>query len=562
MISSIIRVSENRCDLLVDKSGRTVAKIDLSNTLLSSNLATGFLRAIAALHGHSTVKSQVATLYRLRYFVSFLEKSGLSSRESLPNDVMHEFHRWLCKTHLMNTTQRAIQNEVLAVLRWCHRNFSRIVALDMDFKVPEISLNKDSISHRKRLDEIFVKQVLAICYQKIEAIEIRILYGRALLERSDLSEEDQKISYIFKSLLRVGSGLVPQIDDINRPGIKLLGLVRNTGGLKRYRKLFAICLEDILPFYLVVLIQSAGNAASIISMDRDSIRQHPLRDDLEFLDWNKLKVRREQRVDFPKDKHWSAPNVLRKLIQLNENLCSLAESSEQSKAFLALGSISQVAAVPSRQTLHNALADFISESHLSDFDFADWRHTNAELHFKKTGNVKVSQQRLNHQSVKTTSRYISSKEFSETEYRALHWFQGSLEKKARGTSPDKELHKEISGKGRQETVFGFSCRDPFSGLDGITESGQRCLSFTKCCTCPGAVITLDDVHVIARILSAKTTLEKAKNSADIEGWGARFQALYADTLLTINNSILPFVPESVVVKARDLAMRYPTLELE
>jgi hypothetical protein len=88
------------------------------------------------------------------------------------------------------------------------------------------------------------------------------------------------------------------------------------------------------------------------------------------------------------------------------------------------------------------------------------------------------------------------------------------------------------------------------------------LQFQKCATCPGALIPLDNVEVVGRLLSAFAALGNARERAIKEGWMLRFKAHYETTWQVLAEEILPAVSEDIKQRAMQLVdeRRIPSLE--
>jgi hypothetical protein len=323
------------------------------------------------------------------------------------------------------------------------------------------------------------------------------------------------------------------------------------GGLQYIRSLVYLTTGDVFPFYMAVVTQTGGNPMAIRLLELRCIEPHPLRSDLEFLCWDKKRAKSEQRQDFPIGKRWSAPNIVRRLLKLNESIRLDARSSMKSMVFLARGLRRDEPEVPSVQSFHNYLAAFLDRYKIQEFDFEDMRTTVARVLHGDFHDIEIPKRRLNHRNVKTTSRYTSIEEFPLRWHDKITEFQGILVSRggAEGVSKRNDGDEGIVRK-PAETVFGFGCRDPYAGADGVTPKGTRCINFTGCSTCAGSVIPLDDPRIISRILAAKVALEAAQKDALVHGWSGRFEAVYGDTLSIINTTILSSVSPVVMEKAR------------
>ncbi|MNI03674.1 hypothetical protein D3C73_565770 [compost metagenome] len=220
------------------------------------------------------------------------------------------------------------------------------------------------------------------------------------------------------------------------------------------------------------------------------------------------------------------------------------------------------AGVPCMQMMHVMLNLFIENNELPNFDFRDIRVSGAQSHHRAGNSLEAAKRRLNHTSILTTQLYTPLEDRALSHAKIIREFQGELVKKsmAYGDTAESNLIG-ISGIENQ-TVFGFSCKDPFGGIASGSIKGKRCLHFGSCSTCPGALVVLDDVNVIAKILAAKEALENAKKESQRLGWSLRYEKLYAPTLHIIVHDILPSVLPEIIESARILSNEFTIVELE
>lgn len=516
---------------------------------LSVNISNSLQRALTAEFGHNSDET-IKQVYRCaKKFILFLIESQLNKKNVLPESVVEDFHDWLLKSHLGGSTRQSIQNVVLTLLKWCLRNETGILLEKTNFNIG--SFVREKSKKRNIINEADVKKILDICYKKIELVEKRILFGRKILSTKDEREKNDLWQLII-DLLSIGEGLFPKQSEIQGViGLRIHQRIEENGGLRLLKSKIYLMQEDIFYFYLVLIIQTAGNPYALRDLSIDCISRHPIRDDLEYINWGKRRAAVEQRVDFPLDKEWSAPNIIRRLMVLNEPLRNKTSINNKMKLLIALGGNSMLPRVPSIQSLHNYLSEFIKENNLNNFDYKDFRKAAAKMHLIAGGGIDSARQKLNHGSVETTARnYIDKNDFAVENDNAIIKYQGLLIKKSKlisGTDLN-DLKQKTSkiGEGKSETVFGFSCLDPYAGIDKYSAKGSLCMNFNHCSTCSGAIITVDDPQVIGRILSTYHALIDAKDRASKNGWDVRFSKLYASTLQIIEKEVLPFVDIEVM----------------
>ncbi|MFM0572030.1 hypothetical protein PQQ88_27315 [Paraburkholderia caledonica] len=298
---------------------------------------------------------------------------------------------------------------------------------------------------------------------------------------------------------------------------------------------------------------------AILEMRRHCITQHPLRSDLEFLDWYKPRAARHQRVEFPKNKQWSAPNIIRRLMRLNANLLCYAKEEDRGKLFLAM--VNRKAQVPSSGRLRTLHQLFLEKHSLPGATFSQYRASNAELHRIAGGNLAPSQARLNHLSGQTTLLYVDRQKMKTDSDQLIHHYQGRIVQEAVRSADDLSPSTVDVGY-YSETLFGFGCTAPFAGIAPGSRAGHLCENFSHCAQCPGALVPLDNPHVVARLLASFAALERARGRAESEGWMPRFNALYAIPHHVLSVELLPRVTDSTKAKALPLMRETAVPNLE
>ncbi|MCY1165768.1 hypothetical protein D9M73_56790 [compost metagenome] len=330
--------------------------------------------------------------------------------------------------------------------------------------------------------------------------------------------------------------------------------LKSCGGVVGLKEYAYLTPKTVFPFYLAILIQSGGNPSAIRTITRDCIHPHPLRTDVEYLVWEKKRSRQEQVVDVPVGKAWSATSLARRVMNLNADLAHSERTHHRNKVFLCV--TSRGIALPCHAEFHILLQDFVARHNLEHFQFKQFRRAIAVAHHSVNKDIEDARSRLNHKSPQQTSEYLDNSLTKEQYAREISYYQGLLESEARqwGREVSLQSNRDV---GRMETIFGFSCVDPFSGVAPGSIRGQLCDQFHGCASCPGAVVTVDDLQTVARILSAQRHLLSERDRSRTEGWSARFEALYGPTLSAIEADILPAVSKGVLEKAG--ALSTPTL---
>jgi hypothetical protein len=352
---------------------------------------------------------------------------------------------------------------------------------------------------------------------------------------------------------------------VNRSGNAFARRIEDFGGHRTLTKLLWLSSEAMFPFYLAVLVQTSGNPDAIKELTRSCIVPHPLRSDLERLVWFKQRSSSEQRADFPAGRAWSAPSLVRRLCLLNECLLPWCEQPRlRDRVFICYNGVHRTTSIPSPSTFQDALINFIARNRLPAFQLKDIRSSGAVEHHLAAGTVNAAKERLNHKSLATTTRYTSLADRRDEHDRVIRHFQGEIVRLSMLTEVEPTMANasfENVAPGA-DTVFGFRCKDPWSGLAPGSTPGSPCLQFSRCATCPGALIPVDDPVVVARLLATLSALEETRKLAFSAGWSQRYLALYEPTREILISQVLPAVHPAIkeIAMSLNVCQVVPPLE--
>jgi hypothetical protein len=516
---------------------------------LSQQVAESFVRAFMALQGANSIESQRACWIHVKYFGNFLaEKIGRPKR--LPRDCLSGFDSWLFKREFGQKTIGAAHNTALRFLRWCQRNAPEALHPKLElFRLPHAAAGERSQTSSETVpEEALIKNILAACYSEIEDIEKRIHETREL----PLSPEPNDLADAMMQLLMYGDGELATRQQCNsmRGGTNFVHKLRQFGGLRAIREKYYLTGRDVFPFYLAILTQTSGNPQSLLNAKQDCIIGVPMRDDLERVVWDKERARREQAPDFSKSKEWGAPNIVRKLKVLNSELRAGAREKFSESLFLCRNLHGHVAR-PSWQAIHDCLKEFRERHRLPKFDLRSLRSAGGRLHHQAGRSIATAKQRLQHASDSTTQKYTPLSDLRGVHDRTILRFQGLLISGSSHPSVNAFIATTSEGIPIQaETVFGFDCKDPLSGIAAGSAKGHPCPSFSQCATCPGAMVVVDDPALVAKLIRSQEHLLRERERATREGWSRRFESLYAPTLSILQRDILPSVSNATMERAR------------
>lgn len=548
---------------ILDRHGEVRTTIDFNSLQLPYELAAVILDCFDALTGQNSVETRRQVWRCIRKFAKFLLEVESNLSLPLAPDILVRFRTWISTQSLGGATCQSHLNEVRRFLLWIYRNSESILHSNTLFNVP--SFARDEPKGLPALNREAVKKILAACYVEIDEVKNRLDQGRRILLGENLVEGEKGLHRLLNRLLAVGEGAIPTQKALS--GVEGISLkeVSYHGGLRNLWRVIAPSPQDVFPFYLAILTQCSGNPMAIRNMSRDCTRVHPIREDRRSLVWMKERSNREQIADFSVSRPRSAPNIVSELLEINEMLVRHAIPRDKKMLFLAKGNGQP--GVPCMQMLHILLDQFIIRHDLPNFDFKQLRKAGAVLHLRVSNDIQVPRVRLNHRSSKTTVPYTMDEEIKQENDRLINRFQGELvghslnvnflEKKRNESCDDLAIDAKNA-----VTIFGFGCKDPYSGMGPGATPGKMCMKFTSCATCPGAIVVLDDVRVVARLMKTSAELDNARRRATEEGWLQRFAMLYDGVKKIVDEELLGRASPTMLEAASSLVdfVSIPALE--
>lgn len=534
---------------LRDEKGAVRRTFDYTSLGFGGRLADAAARFFASRYGSLVIETQSIAWRSCRCLAEAIATSNGRRVQRLPKDAISKLRALLLERGLVPKVAQARVNICVQFVEWCLRNEPLVVAKGAVTLTPTLYERLPQQS-RPAVPKELVKRVLAACYKDIEETEARLELGRRLREVGPKATDDDQAKALYQ-VLQVTGGKVPQRSGL---GHRLALLVDAAGGLREITSYLRITASQVFPFYLAVLAQTGANPMALRRLERFCVSEHPLVSHLERVIWDKPRAGREQYVDFPAGKTWSAPNIVRRLTHLNDPLVKLAHRSEQRLLFLFQKAGASVASVPSWGGIHDLLGRFIAKHGLENFDLAGFRSHVGKAHHEAAGSIDAARERLNHAHVRTTVGYTPLDDRAAFHDRQIIAFQGRLVREAQGKQPRWNADRAATKDGAQETLFGFRCANPYEGRAPGSVSGKLCLQFSKCATCPGALIPMDNVRVVARLLATSKHLEATALRAKKEGWWERYCEVYRPTQRVLEKELLPAVSDAVLAKAQQFVL--------
>ena len=530
-----------------------------------------------AFWNHFGVRSpqQIMTLWaHIKVFVRFVvESAPLHSLADVHRGLLVRFIEWLNIQRRANgepwsKAGRAGPYMTLrSLLQWLARCRSGVVGeLHFPFN-PFPWRNRDS-GRVQRLRAQDLRAILKACERDITAF--RALRDRGERERAEAGSSDptRSLGALLQAIDQRYGGIVPPRKTLSGAGHHpvVRGLKRY-GGIKRVEPYLYPRAESLLPYYLAILIHTAGNPQPIAELSCDCLQPIPLLDDRQLLVWTKHRAGNPQRRSFRNTTAFEPPVLVREIIEWTRRLRPHATGSACNRLLLFKGMRGvNVLSTAFAKTLIRS--DFRPRHGLPHFSLASIRPSVLSVFYRASGDLREVKAVANHQQLGTTVRYVEGPEV-EAQHRVRvaalqRAFLGHISRPHSGaehadgaSTLAPPLLRPDSPRGHAVSMFGFDCKDPLAGIAPGTHPGELCTNFLGCFTCPNAIITADAASV-ARLLQARDHLRAA--AAQIHP--ARWEVVYAPLLRILEEDILTrFAASELASAAHHRASLPPLLEL-
>jgi len=418
--------------------------------------------------------------------------------------------------------------------------------------------NRDS-RRIEKLSPQTLRAILRACEQDIT----RLRTLRATAEQEMAATHDSSMDSIntrgelFHVIDRHFGGILPSWPKLRgRGSASVKRALSNYGGSTRIRECLYPVSGALLPYYLAILIHTAGNPEAIAALRCDCLRPVPLLDDRELLVWAKPRAGSMQQRSFHRTLSFEPPALVREILQWTKRLRCHVAAADRDRLFL-LWANSRMAAL-SGVLASRSLPAFLTRHHLPSFSLASIRPTVLSLFYRASGDLRQVATVANHAHLSTTVGYVESPEV-EARNRVLvaalqSAFLGHVERRQYNDPlPNTTRSTRSSACGQPHTttpavsMFGFDCKDPFAGVAPGTRRGELCTNFLGCFTCPNAVITADAAS-LARLLQARDHLRAATSYLH----PARWEAIYGPPLRILEEDILTRFSAKEVAAAEPL----------
>ncbi len=511
-------------------------------------------RALAdAFWNHFGVRSpqQIQVLWaNVKVFVRFIVESGsLHSLADVHHDLLVRFIEWLniqCRTNgepWSKWSRAGPYMTLRGLLRWLARCRPGVLG-ELHFPFNPFPWRNRDGGRVHRLPARELRAILKACERDITAL--RALRDRGGRERAESGSGDpaRSLGALLEAIDQRYRGIIPPRKTLSGAGHHpLVRGLKRYGGIKQVEPYLYPRAESLLPYYLAILIHTAGNPQPIAELACDCLQPIPLLDDRQMLIWSKRRAGTSQRRSFRASAAFEPPALVREIIEWTRRLRPHASGSARSHLLLFKG-------MRGVNVFSTALAKVLIRSHfrprhgLPHFSLASIRPSVLSAFYRASGDLREVKAVANHQHLGTTVRYVEAPEVEAqhgVRVAALQRaFLGHISRSHSGGEPEESAGPQASRppapaapRGPAVSMFGFDCQDPLAGIAPGTRQGELCTNFLGCFTCPNAIITADAAS-IARLLQARDHLRAA--AARIHP--ARWEVVYSPLLRILEEDIL------------------------
>ncbi len=496
---------------------------------------------------------------RIRFFGRFNKETRAVRRlADLQGDILVRYVDWLNVQRtargapLGKATRASTYTSLLKLLQWLARCRPGLLG-PIDWPINPFPWRNRDTRARGAISAARLRELLKACEHDIAQLRRMREQGRQLRHAARaagatyMSAPGAALDFIDDEF----GGVLPPTPILYRTHNHFNRYLRQHGGVDAIEPYLYPNAHGLFPYYLAIVLHTAGNSQAIAEMSLDCLQPIPLLDDREILVWDKPRSNCVQRRSFRTSDPFEPPALVREVIEWTQRLRSHVPRDQRTRLFLM--KTRHGPTVATRIKFSDALCRFIAAHSLSPFSLGSLRPAVLTAFYRSTGDLRAVKAVANHASISTTAAYVQGPAVAAQHGLRMAALQsawlGHIEPTAdHGSSaPSVAVPVDTPPPGAAVSMFGFTCKDPLSGVAPGTRRGELCTNFLACLTCPNAIIPTDP-PTLARLLHARDHLQAA--AAHIHP--ARWAAIYAPQLRILDEDLLPRFPARVRLEAERL----------
>jgi hypothetical protein len=510
--------------------------------------------------------------YNAKIFGRFAaETHAVRSLHDVDSALMVRYIEWLNTQRggdgvpWSKVTRYSTYTSLRTLLQWLQRCRPGLLGeIEFPFN-PFPSMHREA-RRTKTLSAQELRTILKACESDITRLRaLREIAQQELATTRGSVDSISTLGELLQTIDQRHGGLLPRSTTLSGPGFtSFRQALKKHGGATRIRLCLYPVGEALVPYYLAILIHTAGNPVAIAGLSCDCLQPMPLLDDRELLVWTKARAGVLQRRSFRSTDSFEPPTLVREIMEWTRRLRSHASSGDSSRLFLMRAN-HHVTALTAALAKNLLAAGFLARHHLPHFALASIRPSVLSTFYRATGDLRQVKAIANHAHLSTTVGYVQGPEVEAQNHARVAALQSAFVGHIECPTPSERLPKQnkstrpSAARSRPATaaavsMFGFDCRDAFAGVAPGTRRGELCTNFLGCFTCPNAVITAD-ASSLARLLQAREHLRAASGYVH----PARWEAIYAPPMRILEEDILPRFSARELTAAEPLRGTLPLL---
>lgn len=516
--------------------------------------------------------NRIGAYRNLKLWFAFLAQhdASITVTHDIDTDVLNAFIVWLGTKSWSKGTRYTVWSIIKQHIAWLKRNRPDLVHPELEIPFNAFPRKNAEAFQRKALSHAEMERVLVAARADMEVGWTLFVEGRAALARVDRAAIADELDLTRLDLDDLGvtlaviedrfAGVPPKTDSMLRKGAGLgrlrFAILRHGGMGAIAARLFA--LPDTIVAYMIAIgAQTYANTEALRLMRRDCMSEHLLLDGRVLVSWHKGRAGREQRRSFRKDKSFSVPALIDKVLAMTERLVPHVPERDRARLFLT----GQVRASRTVSLIPDYLASKLTRQFVRRHGLLDdgGKTLNLTLAALRASGLTLAHERLGHDILKTqalanhatpdtTQRYVDRPRVQKAQIAAIGRLQARFVEVVRD-NVETPAEPTMMADPRNATAAGFICRDPLAGVAEGQRAGEICTAWLGCFTCPNAVIPFDD-NVLVRLLATRASLIAARPTVASERW----RLLYAPKLEILEHDILPRFPSAMRERAEMAAL--------
>ena len=280
------------------------------------------------------------------------------------------------------------------LLQWLARCRPGVISgIDYPFS-PFPWRDRDNQPHAK-ITAHHLRSILAACEQDIT--QLRSMREAAQAGLAAANGGLDTLGGLLQHIDRHCDGIVPTVLERLQTGQhRFYEALSRFGGMREVEPCLYPRSESLLPYFLTILIHTAGNPEPIVNLQRDCLQLLPLLDDRQTLVWRKGRTPHMQRRTFSITAEFEPPTLVRELLEWNERLQALAPPALRERLFLFKTKGHRAVTALSASIAKRAVKTFCAQHALPAFSLASIRPSVLSAFYRTSGDLRQVRTVANH----------------------------------------------------------------------------------------------------------------------------------------------------------------------